>query len=128
MRHNVKPVHSWVEVPDVPFEDGPSLPKTQPGQPSWPTATKRWWKAISRMPHCILGHASDWEFGLGSALVAAEFHRGDVKAATELRRREAVMGVTLDARRDLRIRYTSGAGQEPAEGVVDIDSYRESLR
>lgn len=129
VRHKVRPVHQWFDVPDVPFEgDVPALPKTQPGQPSWPTATKHWWESISRMPHCILWHDSDWQFALDTALVAAAFHRGDEKsAATELRRREKVMGTTLEARRNLRIRYVEVQDESQA-GVTAIEEYRERLR
>ena len=112
----------------VPFEGGPALPKTQPGAPSWPTWTRRWWKAVSRMPQCALWSEADWDFALQTALVAAAFHRGDVKAATELRQREKVMGTTMDARRDLRIRYVppETAGERDA-GIAAIDDYRARL-
>ena len=36
-----------------------------------------------------------------------QFYEGAVSAARELRYREAVMGTTADARRDLRIAYVS---------------------
>jgi len=127
IRHRVKPVHDWLEVPDVRFAGGPALPKTQPGQPSWPTQTRRWWAAISTMPHCALWGQEDWAFAIDTAYISAEFHRGDMKAATELRQREKVMGTTLDARRDLRIRYAPPAPDEERPGVVAIEEYRQRL-
>lgn len=127
VRHRVKPVHEWVEVPDVPFDGACSLPKTQPGQPSWPTATRHWWKAVSRMPHCSVWAESDWQFALDTALVAAAFHGGDIRAAQELRRREKVMGTTLDARRNLRIRYMPAEQEEERPGVTAIEDYRKRL-
>ena len=126
-RRRNKPTHEWVEVPDIPFSGGPPVPKTQKGSVSWPVATRTWWKVVSRMPHCALWGAADWLFMADTATIHAAFHLGDIKAATELRQREKVMGTTLDARRDLRIRYVPAISGD-VEGVVDIDSYRDSLR
>lgn len=126
-RRRNKPVHEWVEVPDAPFADGPKLPKTQPGQPSWPTATKRWWKAISHMPHCILWAESDWSFALDTAILSAHFHRGDVRTSAELRHRQKIMGTTADSRRDLRIRYVPETPEEERAGVTAIKDYRKRL-
>ncbi|HVM13619.1 MAG TPA: hypothetical protein VM287_04735 [Egibacteraceae bacterium] len=76
------------------------------------------------MPHCRLWRDSDWQFALDTALIAAEFHMGDTRTATELRNREKVLGTTVDFRRDLRIRYV-----EPDEGptaeVTRLDDYRD---
>ena len=126
-RRRNKPVHEWVEVPDAPFTGGPKLPKTQPGQPTWPTATRVWWKAISQMPHCILWAESDWLFALDTALLSAHFHRGGIATSAELRHREKIMGTTLDARRDLRIRYVPEAPEDERVGVSSIEGYRTRL-
>ena len=63
-----------------------------------------------------------------TAQVAAAFHDGDVRVATELRNHEKLLGTTLDARRDLRIRYVDAAAnvEEPAD-VTSLDEYRQSL-
>jgi hypothetical protein len=199
-RHRVKPTYDWTEVPDVPFDGAPVLPKTvgkpkgqappMPPRPlgtaglglwercwqtlavgsvdanalltvceqmdervalrgrvlrdgdwrdrsalrvldaqvasrlaqfapdkvpvSWPAETRRWWKAISRMPHCVLWDESDWQFALDTAVLVAAFHTGDLRLAGEIRAREKVLGTTGDARRDLRIRYV-----DPNAGEVD---------
>jgi hypothetical protein len=91
----------------------------------WPAETRRWWTSVSRMPHAALWTDSDWQYALDTALVAAAFHSGDARMAGELRQREKVMGLTQDARRDLRIRYVAPAGEteEPA-GVAIMDQYR----
>ncbi len=128
VRHRVPPRHEWVEVEHSPFEDGPRLPRTQPSGLPWPKATKRWWQVISRMPHCVLWEEADWQFALDTAGVAAAFHGGDMKQATELRQREKVMGTTLDARRDLRIRYVEAVQEEERPALVAIEAYRERLR
>lgn len=126
-RRRNKPTHEWVEVPDIPFDGGPPLPKTQKGSVSWPDATRLWWKAISRMPHCSLWAQSDWQFALDTAVVAAAFHLGDIKAATELRQREKVMGTTMDARRDLRIRYVPAVSEVERPSVAALADYRKRL-
>jgi hypothetical protein len=122
-----RPTHEWNDVIDVPFEDGPKLPSRQPTGPAWPARTKRWWSIISAMPHCRLWTASDWEFALDTAQVAAEMHSGNVRVATELRNRERVLGTTVDYRRDLRIRYVPPTVEqeldEPAS-VSRLDDFR----
>ena len=128
VRHRVKPRHEWIEVEDRPFEDGPPLPRRQPTGFAWPAATKRWWQVVSRMPHCALWGEADWQFALDTAFVAAAFHMGDLKLAVELRQREKVLGTTLDARRDLRIRYVETAGEREGPSIAAIEDYREKLR
>src|SRR6185503_20067708 len=116
-RGRAKPIHDWIEVPNRPF-DG-EAPK--PGRV--PAATTRWWHAVSTMPHCILWQESDWQFALDTAVVHAMFVRKGLGwAATELRNREKILGTTVDARRDLRIRYVDDApGDDDEGGPVNID-------
>lgn len=127
LRRRNKPTHDWTEVDAVPFEGGPKLPRTEPGKATWPTATKRWWKTVSTMPHCILWDDSDWQFALDTALLAAAFHGGDLKVATELRNREKVLGTTVDFRRDLRIRYVEPKPAELPASVKAIEDYRREV-
>ena len=128
VRHRVKPVHEWTEVEDDAFDGAPELPKPAQGRAPWPPETKAWWKVVSRMPHCILWDDSDWQFAFDTARVAAAFHGGDVRAATELRQREKVMGTTVDARRDLRIRYVpTGTSGAQSAGVLAIDEYKKRI-
>jgi hypothetical protein len=79
------------------------------------------------MPHCRLWNPGDWQFALDTAMIAAAFHAGDIKQAVELRQREKVMGTTLDARRDLRIRYIEPLPKEERVGVTAIEDYRRAL-
>lgn len=99
----------------------------QPGRMSqWPAETRKWWKAISSMPHCALWDDADWQFALDTATLAAAFHAGDLRLAHELRSRERIMGTTMDARRDLRIRYVSPDGGEvPAEEQASVTALAE---
>ena len=120
-RHRNQPTHDWAEVPQVPFEGAPNAPSG-----SWPARTKRWWKALSTMPHCVLWDVSDWEFAIDTGFLHAAFSRGELHRAAELRIREKVMGTTVDARRDLRIRYVEPV-EEEREGVAAIETYRKRL-
>jgi hypothetical protein len=108
-RNRAKPTHDWTLVADVPYDgDRPDLPKQTlvAGKRMGLLAqTKQWWDVVSTMPHCVLWGPGDWMFALGTVYVAEAVFRGDMTRANELRVREKQMGVTLDARRDLRIRY-----------------------
>lgn len=117
--HRNQPVHDWTEVVDVPYDgDRPSLPK------GTPAATRRWWEAVSSMPHCVLWSPTEWQFALDTARVHAAFVGGDLVRAAELRIREAQMGTTRDALRDLRIRYVDEPSSEESSDVSDIDEAR----
>jgi len=120
----------WTEVENVPY-DGPvpvRLPaskiRTLPfgGTERLPTHsfTKRWWNTVSHMPHCRLWTQSDWEYALDTALVADQFFYGHTPSATELARREKVLGTTFDARRDLRIRYVEVKDQPESATVIHL--------
>lgn len=116
--NRVKPVHDWVEVPDVPFTgESPDLPDDV----GWSTFTVRWWNVVRALPHAALWHPGDWLSALECAFVV-EKHWEDPTA--EMRMREKSLGMTTDALRDLRIRYV-----QPSTGVVEnvsrIDDYRD---
>jgi hypothetical protein len=94
----------------------------------WPSATRRWWRAISRLPHAALWTDADWQFALDTAQLVAAFHAGDHRLAVEIRRRERVMGTTADARRDLRIRYVDASPVETHDpSVTAMADYRRSV-
>jgi hypothetical protein len=91
----------------------------------WPDATLQWWDILIHMPHCVLWDDSDWQFALETALLAATFHAGDARVANELRQREKIMGTTMDARRDLRIRYVDSVEENADPAIVTaMESYR----
>lgn len=83
------------------------------------------------MPHCIRWTESDWSFAIDTAMLAADFHDGQVTAATELRQREKIMGTTINARRDLRIRYLQAEPEVTVDEsaavapVSQLDDYRD---
>lgn len=119
-----KPIHDWTDVPDVPYA-GP-IPKLPQRRGGWPARTKRKWGAWSTMPHCSLWGPAEWDFALDALELAAQFHEGNPRVATELRNRERVLGTTLDFRRDLRIRYVDPPKeQEQPASVTSLDEYRD---
>jgi hypothetical protein len=121
-RNAAEPGTEWAEVPDVPF-DGPPLgdrpvdSASSEGRPigvmatAWPDATLRWWEAVRTMPHGKLWTRAEWETARGAAETHARFVEGwrGCASGAELRQREKMLGMTRDARRDLRIRYVKAA-------------------
>jgi hypothetical protein len=134
--HRVKPAHDWQEFPNIAY-DGPrpELPLSRTvlkdGEPvEYPLEqrTRDWWNAISRMPHCVAWQDSDWAFAVDTAMVHAVAVHGVIGAVAELRMREKVMGTTMDARRDLRVRYVEPEDEKPELVVVaNIDDRRSRL-
>lgn len=121
-RNRHQPVNEWLDVLDVPY-DGP-VPKVG----SVPARTKRWWAVVSSMPHCVLWDASDWQFAVDTAHVHAAWVKDSaLAAASELRQREKLLGMTWDARRDLRIRYVQGVTEETEPPPISIDERRRRL-
>ena len=121
-----KPTVDWTEVPNVPYSgDRPVLPEVREiinkaGDISvfpMPAQTVTWWESVTTMPHCVLWSPSDWAFCLDTALIHAQAVTGVVSAMGELRQREKILGTTVDARRDLRIRYV-----EPEKETVQLAS------
>jgi len=130
-----KPTHDWTEVPNVPYSgDHPELPLSrtvlkgdEPIEVPIENRTRAWWSALCKMPHCVLWQDSDWAFALDTAMVHAAASHGQVTAMAELRMREKVLGTTVDARRDLRIRYVEPEAQVAVAPVASIDDRRQKL-
>lgn len=130
--HRVKPIHEWIEVPNVPNENAPKIPR------DWPRATQVWFNIIRKLPHTAIWGKDDWLFLFDSALVHIEFNRRpwDTKQAVELRRRTALMGVGFDARRNLKIRYIDVDTKaivedddygEDEDNVINLDDFKRSI-
>lgn len=109
-RHEL--THDWTEVENVPY-DGPRP------ELDLDAGTARWWDALSRMPHCALWTPSQWMFAVDTAWLHQAFENGATNLAGEIRIREKTLGTTMDALRDLRIRYV-----DRTEPVVAIDDSR----
>lgn len=130
-----KPTHDWTEVPNVAYDgERPELPLSrtvlkgdEPIEIPIEKRTRDWWTALCKMPHCVLWQDSDWSFALDTAMVHAAASHGQVTAMAELRMREKVLGTTVDARRDLRIRYVEPEAQVAVAPVASIDDRRQKL-
>lgn len=131
------PTYQFTEYPNVPNPNPPELRPRATGGVSvmavgaandsdYPEATKGWWRAISRMPHTVDWTETDWEYAMDTAEVHArtmEAWRGYTGA--ELRQREKLLGNTMDARRDLRIKYVDPPTDQPLPADVPrLDDYR----
>jgi hypothetical protein len=119
------PAHGWIDIPNVPYrgKGRPKLPDDLPNE------TLEWWIALTTMPHCVLWTETDWQYAALTAAIHAAVIKGDLARASELRIREMQMGVTLDSRRALRIRYVEPQAAPRAEElpsqVSDLRKERE---
>lgn len=123
-KHGRTPTADWQEVPDVPYEGPwPDLPKLKHNA-RWNDLALAWWKQVRVMPHCSLWEDTDWTYAVHTALMMHYWFRdmaegeATTSQATEIRRREGILGTTLEARRQLRIRYVEPerAGVQTAVG------------
>lgn len=118
------PNAEWTEVLDVPYTGpSPDLPKL-PNRRKWNDLVAMWWEQVRSMPHCVLWRPTDWTFALETAVAKNEYYALDAgerttTAFTEIRRREAQLGTTAEARRQLRIRYVRPADE--ADEADDSD-------
>lgn len=126
VKHGRTPNADWTEVPDAPYTGpSPDLPKL-PRRKKWHPMVEQWWAQIREMPHCALWRAVDWTFALETAYQKqaywelAEDGEATTTAAVEIRRREAQMGTTIEALRQLRIRYVP-VGEDVAVEAEDDD-------
>lgn len=110
-KHGRVPNADWTEVADQPYTGpSPDLPKL-PHRRKWHPMVEQWWAQVREMPHCVLWRPSDWTFAVETAFQKQYFwelsEKGEqtTSAAVEIRRREAQMGTTQEALRQLRIRY-----------------------
>src|SRR5689334_9031635 len=96
-------VHSWIEVEQVPFDNGPDLPPLRRGGEPWPEGIRRKWNSWRSMPHARLWREPDWEYAFDTAELAASVFERDSKVGllAELRLREKQMGTTWAARQDM---------------------------
>jgi hypothetical protein len=113
-------VHEWTEVVNEPYTGPVPDLDLLPG-------TARWWAALTTMPHCSLWTPSTWMFAVDTAVLHQAFEGGETRLAAEIRIREKVLGTTLDALRDLRIRYVKPAEIVSSAGdakMADFDAAR----
>jgi len=121
------PNAEWIEVINEPNLNTPDLPEGE-----WSASTIEWWNAIRALPHTVLWADSDWIFAFDTARLKERFYEGDFTAAItmEMRRREDLMGTTVEARRKLRIRYISAVVSDDEIHEVfkeDVESRRKRL-
>jgi hypothetical protein len=120
VKHGRNPRFEFRDVPDVANTDYPKLPRLE-GVDYYPF-TIHWYKTICQMPHAKEWKTSDWLFVHQTAVI---FNRWcetlSPVLAREVRIREAILGVTADSRRALRIRYVEQEKEREEDEVEDID-------
>ncbi len=132
-KHGRTPTSSadWREYEDVPFAGAPPMPKPPGRRKSWHPMVEAWWATTSTMPHCVDWRPEDWTAVFELMYEKERYYsaKDDDKTTaqlTEIRRREAALGIGDQARIQLRIRYKqkvepglSGGGPDGAQEVVD---------
>lgn len=115
----VKHGHSggeWTDVPDAPYT-GPGSDRDLPDIPGlpWYETTTAWWNIVRRMPHCRLWTEADWIYAIEVAVLKNQIW-GEVfggalpgNLLSEERQRLALLGMTMEQRRKLGIRYVDPA-------------------
>lgn len=106
----------WMDVPDAPYT-GPGSERDLPDIPGlpWYETTLAWWNIVRRMPHCRLWTEADWIFCIEVCVLKnqiwGEVFGGALPAnlLSEERQRIALLGVTMEQRRKLGIRYVDPA-------------------
>jgi hypothetical protein len=115
----VKHGHSggeFVDVPDLPYT-GPGSQRDLPEIPGlpWYPQVEAWWATVRKMPHCRLWIEADWLFAIETAVLKnqiwGEIFGGALPAnlLSEERQRLALLGMTMEHRRKLGIRYADPA-------------------
>lgn len=109
---------SWTEVPDVPYEGAPELPKLGRNK-KWHLLVEQWWAIVTKMPHCVLWRDEDWqkltELAYEKDLYWKLADKRTTSQATEIRRKEDQLGIGYEARQKLRIKYVSPEAKKQAQ-------------
>ena len=87
-------------LPTIQVEDDGDLVEFR-----WPAITQEWWRMWAESPLAVDFTDSDWSFLLDTALLHAQFWKGDTKQASELRLRVAKFGATPEDRLRLKIQF-----------------------
>ncbi|WP_208859319.1 hypothetical protein [Mycobacterium europaeum] len=79
---------------------------------AWPAQTKKWWQMWADSPLSDDFTSTDWSELLDTARLHAEYWRGNLKVAAELRLRVAKFGATPEDRARLRIQFAVAENAE----------------
>lgn len=83
----------------------------------WPAQTQQWWRVWGESELSATFTATDWSVLVDTALIHARLWRGDVRAASELRLREASFGATPADRARLRITFAQADDADEKRGT-----------
>jgi hypothetical protein len=109
---------------------GPDLPDVRFGEDRdpWPAQTLAWWATWRRSPQSQTFTDTDWSFLVDTAIMHAEFWRGDRRQAAELRLRVAKFGATPEDRARLHLEVTRAVTDSPRVAPVVTDDPRARLK
>lgn len=98
----------------------------------WPAVTKRWWAMWAESPLSVDYTDLDWSYLLDTALLHAEFWKGDRKLEAALRQRMQKFGATPEDRARLRIMFVAAdeaeARTSPAPAGLSARDRRGPLK
>ena len=103
-RRNQPARGEWVTLPELTTPILPSLPKRATGTGSWSAQTKRAWDAWRKDPATTQFGPADIQLAIDAAYLYAEFARGRISVASEIRQRLDSLGLSPKGKRDLRWR------------------------
>ena len=87
---------------------------------AWPAQTRKWWQMWADSPLSNDFTATDWSELLDTARLHAEYWRGNLKVAGELRLRAAKYGATPEDRARLRIQFAmADEAEQPKQDGAD---------
>lgn len=92
----------------------------------WPARTQEWWRMWGESPLSAEFTQTDWSELLDTAVLHAQFWRGRLSLASELRLRVAKFGATPEDRARLRITFAT-ADQAEAKTPAPAPSSRSTL-
>lgn len=128
-RINRNPKRDLIELAWDGVRRGPNLPRDV----EWPHETQKWWRAWRSSPQAMIMTETDWETLIETALIHKMIYertRAEImkpaeltNLLSELRRRVAAFGATIEDRMKLRIAIVDPNGEdkvlEEAAKVVD---------
>lgn len=109
--HDVEP-DAQPELPPLMVQYEDVVGRTRTRRIAWPAQTKKWWQMWADSPLSDDFTATDWSELLDTARLHAEYWRGNLRFAAELRQRVAKFGATPEDRVRLRIQFAMAKNVE----------------
>lgn len=128
-RYVIDKPHRRKPLIDLPADRGEGLDQESGStrRLTWHDQTLVWWDVVKTLPHAALWGAGDWGLAVATAYLAdVAFRDGTTSAFTELRRREDELGMTVEARRKLRIKWVSAEEYAQLTGTASTPATKKA--